>query len=150
SAVSSDGRLLVLTDLRTDVAPGVSGPGTVVSILAGVNADGSPNMTLAGHWYRVAQQAGLSGGTIELLMQDSLPAPPLDGYYIIEVTGGFVDNTIAGNTLDLTGKSSTGVKLDGEAYGTTIVGNQFIGGTIYDNGYNGTAIAIGAAIGSAG
>ncbi len=150
ASVSADGRLLVLTNLRVGAAPEVTGPGMVVSILAGVNADGSANMTLAGQWYPVAQQAGLSGSTIELLMQDPLPPPPPGGYYIVEVTGGFVNNTISGNTLDLTGKSSTGIKLDGEDYGTTIVGNHFIGGTIYDDGYNGTAIWLGAAIGSAG
>ncbi len=83
-------------------------------------------------------------------MQDPLPPAPAGGYYIIEITGGFENNTIAGNTLDLTGKSSTGIVLDGEDYGTTIVGNHFIGGTIYDDGYNGTAISLGAVIGSAG
>ncbi len=150
AAISADGRLLVLTNLRAGAAPEITGPGMVVSILAGVNANGSPNMTLAGDWVPVAQQAGLSGGTIELLMQDPLPAPPPGGYYIVEVTGGFVNNTISGNTINLAGKSSTGVKLDGEDYGTTIVGNRFIGGTIYDDGYTGTAVWLGAAIGSAG
>jgi hypothetical protein len=149
AAISADGRLLVLTDLRTGAAAEVTGPGMVVSILAGVNADGSSNMTLAGQWYPVAQQASLSGNTIELLMQDPLPAPPPGGYYIVEVTGGFENNVISGNTLDLTGKSSTGIKLDGEDYGTTITGNHFIGGTIYNNGYNGTAIYLGAGISSA-
>jgi hypothetical protein len=149
SAAAADGRLLVLGDLSAGAAPEVTGPGMVVSILAGVNADGSSNMTMAGRWYRVAQQAGLSGDNIELLMQDPLPAPPPGGYYLVEVTGGFVDNTIAGNTLDLKGKSSTGIKVDGEDYGTAIVGNHFIGGTIYDDGYNGTAINLGGAIASA-
>ena len=106
-------------------------------------------MTLAGQWFPVAQQVSLSGDTIELLMQDPLPAPPPGGYYVVEVTGGFVNNTIAGNTIDLTGKSSTGIELDGEDYGTVITGNHFIGGTIYDDGYNGTAISLGATIGSA-
>lgn len=150
SAVSADGRLLVLTNLRAGAAAEVTGPGMVVSILAGVNADGSPNMTLAGRWYPIAQQTNLSGGTIELLMRDALPPPPPGGYYIVEVTGGFINTTISGNTLDLTGRSSTGVKVDGEDYGTTIVGNHFIGGTIYNSGYNGTAIWLGAALSSAG
>lgn len=148
AAISSDGRLLVLSGLRVGAVAGLTGPGTVVSILEGVNADGTPNMTLAGTYYRVAQQASLSGSTITLLMLDSLPAPPPGGYYVVEVTGGFVDDTISGNTLDLTGKSSTGVKLDGEDYGITITGNHFIGGTIFDNGYAGTAISLGAAISS--
>ena len=39
--------------------------------------------------------------------------------------------------------------LDGEDYGSRIIGNHFIGGTIYDNVYTGTAISLGAAIGSA-
>lgn len=122
----------------------------VVSILAGVNADGSASMTMAGRWFPIAQQASLSGGTIELLMQDPLPPAPAGGYYIVEITGGFENITVSGNTLDLTGKSSTGFKVDGEDYGTTIVGNHFIGGTIYDDGYNGTAIILGAALSSAG
>ncbi len=150
SAVSADGRLLVLTDLRVGAAPEVTGPGMVVSILEGVNADGSSNMTLAGQWFPVAQQASLSGSTIELLMQDAIPPPPPGGYYVVEVTGGFINTTISGNTLDLTGRSSTGIKVDGEDYGTTIVGNHFIGGTIYNTGYNGTAIWLGAALSSAG
>ncbi len=121
----------------------------MVSILAGVNGDGASDMTLAGQWFLVAQQVSLSGDTIELLMEDPLPAPPPGGYYVVEVTGGFVNNTIDGNTIDLTGKSSTAIKLDGEDYGTRIVGNHIIGGTIYDDGYTGTAIELGADIDSA-
>ena len=136
--------------LRVPAYPGATGPGMVVSILAGVNADGTSDMTLAGQWFPVAQQVSLSGNTIELLMENPLPAPPPGGYYVVEVTGGFVNNTIQGNTLDLTGKSSTGIKLDGEDYGTRIIGNHIIGGTIYNDGYTGTAIQLGAAIDSAG
>ncbi len=148
-AISADGRLLVLTDLRADASPVSTGPGMVVSILAGVDADGTSDMTLAGQWFPVAQQVSLSGDTIELLMENPLPAPPPGGYYVVEVTGGFVNNTFAGNTIDLTGKSSTGIDLAGEDYGTVITGNHFIGGTIYDDGYNGTAISLGASLGSA-
>ena len=76
--------------MRTPASPV---PGLVVSILAGVNADGSANMSLAGQWYPVAQQVSLSAdNTIELLMENPLPAMPAGGYYIVEVTGGFVNN----------------------------------------------------------
>ena len=142
--------LLVLPDLRASAYPLATGPGLVVSILAGVNADGSPNMTLAGQWFRVAQQVSLgSDNTLELLMEDSLPAMPQGGYYVIEVTAGFVNNAITNNTLDLSGKSSTGVVFNGDDYGTTVVGNDFLGGTTYDNVYTGTAISMGATINSA-
>ena len=148
AATSPDGRLLVLNNLRTGVAPSWTGPGLVVSILSGVNADGTPNMTRAGTYYRVAQQAGLSGGSLTLLMQDPLPAPPTGGYYVLSVTSGFVNTTIAGNTINLTGKAGTGVVVDGESYGTSITGNQITGGTNYNNVYNGTAILVGAPIAS--
>ena len=81
-------------------------------------------------------------------MQDPLPAPPQGGYYVVEVTTGFVNDSFSGNTIDLTGKSSTAIKLDGEDYGTLITGNHIIGGTTYDDGYNGSAIMLGSAIGS--
>lgn len=149
AAVSGDGRLLVLTGLRASAAAELTGPGMVVSILAGVGADGSPDMTLAGQWYPVAQQVSLSGGTIELLMQVPLPPAPSGGYYEIEVTGGFVDNTIQGNTLDLAGKASTDISLEGEDFGTTIRANEFLGASIYDDGYNGMAILLGGVIDSA-
>ena len=122
----------------------------VVSILEGVNADGTANMSLAGTWYQVAQQVSLSSdNTLELLMENPLPAMPQGGYYVIEITGGFVNNSIINNNLDLSGKSSTGIQLDGEDYGTLITGNHFIGGTIYNTVYTGMAISIGAAINSA-
>ncbi len=115
----------------------------MVSILAGVNADGTANMSLAGHWFQVAQQVSLSSNnTIELSWKTRCPPCPGGGYYVVEVTGGFVNNSIINNTLDLTGKSSTGIQLDGEDYGTRIIGNHFIGGTIYDNVYTGTAISL--------
>jgi hypothetical protein len=149
AAVSADGRLLVLEGLRASAFPGETGPGMVVSILAGVQGDGTPSMAMAGEWYRVAQQVSLSGDTIELLMEDPLPPPPSGGYHVVEVTGGFVNNTLDGNTIDLTGRSSTGIKFDGDNYGTRITGNHFIGGTTYDNVYTGAAILLGAALASA-
>ena len=107
-------------------------------------------MSLAGQWYQVAQQVSLTAtGTIELLMENPLPPPPQGGYYVVEVTGGFVNNAYDDNSIDLAGKSSTGIVLDGEDYGTTIAGNHFIGGTNYDNVYTGTAILLGAGISSA-
>ncbi|MGO9466596.1 MAG: hypothetical protein ACLQVF_20840 [Isosphaeraceae bacterium] len=148
-AVSADGRLLILPDVRAFAAPIASGPGMVVSILAGVESNGAPTMSLAGEYFRVAQQVSLDANkTIELLMQDPLPQMPAGGYYVVEVTGGFVNTTIAGNSIDLTGKSSTGVVLNGEDFGSSIVGNQFIGATNYQNVYTGTAISVTAAIGS--
>ena len=82
-------------------------------------------------------------------MENPLPAMPQGGYYVIEITGGFVNNSIVNNNLDLTGKSSTGIQLDGEDYGTRITGNHFIGGTTYNTVYTGMAISLGAAINSA-
>ncbi len=59
-AISADGQFLVLADLRASAFPNATGPGMVVSILAGVNSDGTANMSLAGQWYRVAQQVSLT------------------------------------------------------------------------------------------
>jgi hypothetical protein len=149
-AISGDGRLLVLPNVRAYALPVVSGPGMVVSILAGVNADGTPNMSDTGEWFKVAQQVSLSSNnTIELLMDDALPAMPHGGYYVVEVTSGFVNNGVNNNTINLDGKSSTGVVFNGEDYGTRIIGNHFIGGSIYETVYTGTAICLSAVIYSA-
>ena len=94
--MSADGRLLVLPDLRAWASPGSTGPGLVVSILAGVSRTERIARIRASHgeWFRVAQQVSLSSNnTIELLMEDPLPALPAGGYYVVEVTGGFVNNT---------------------------------------------------------
>ena len=53
-AVSGDGRLLVLPQVRAWVAPGSTGPGLVVSILSGVGQGGLPDPSHAGEWFRVA------------------------------------------------------------------------------------------------
>jgi hypothetical protein len=149
-AISADGQLLVLPNLRASASPNATGPGMVVSILAGVNSDGTANMSLAGQWFRVAQQVSLtSDNTIELLMEDPLPAMPQGSYYVIEVTSGFVNNSFINNTIDLTGKSSTGLVLNGEDYGTQIIGNHFTGGTIYNNVYTGAAVSLSASLWSA-
>ena len=103
-----------------------------------------------GEWFPVALQVSLSSAnTIELLMADPLPALPQDGYYVVEVTGGFVDNSIINNQLNLAGKSSTGVVLNGADYGTTITGNVFVGGSTSSQFETPSAIALTATIGSA-
>ena len=109
-AISADGRLLVLPDLRAWAAAGSTGPGLVVSILRGVGPGGAPDSSLAGEWFRVAQQVSLMFKTIlliELLMDDPLPAMPQGGYYVVEVTGGFVNNSFIDNQINLAGKNST-------------------------------------------
>ena len=75
--------------------PIATGPGMVVSILAGVNADGTADMSLAGQWYPIAQQVSLSGNNLSSCSWKS-PCPlPQGGYYVIEITGGFVNNSIS-------------------------------------------------------
>lgn len=148
-AISADGRLLVLPDVRAFALPIATGPGLVVSILAGVSSDGAPLMNLAGEYFRVAQQVSIDANNdIELLMQDPLPPMPAGGFYIIEVNGGFINTEVVGNSLDLTGKSSTAVVFNGDDFATRISGNQIIGGSIYNTGYTGAAIAVTASIGS--
>ena len=84
-----------MPDLRAWASAGSTGPGLVVSILAGVGPGGAAESSLAGQWFRVAQQVSLSSdNTIELLMEDPLPALPPGGYYVVEVTGGFVNNSL--------------------------------------------------------
>ncbi len=144
AAVSADGQLLVLSQVRQDAFAIATGPGMVVSILAGVNADGTPNMSSAGQWYQVAQQVSLSGNTLELLMASALPALPQGGYYVIEITGGFVNTSVLNNTVDLNGKCSTDVQLDGANYGDRVVGNHLTGANAYAASYTGTAISLGA------
>src|SRR5271157_5950365 len=82
-------------------------------------------------------------------MEDPLPPMPQGGYYVVEVTGGFVNNSFVDNTIDLMGKSSTGIVLNGEDYGSWLTGNTFKGGSNYDTVYTGAAITLGSAIGSA-
>ena len=118
-AVSSDGRLLVLPDVRAQATAGATGPGLVVSILEEVGPGGAPEQGLSGEWFRVGQQVSLGpDNTLELLMEDPLPALPPNGYYVVEVTGGFVNNSITNNQINLAGKDSAGVVLNGADYGT--------------------------------
>ena len=123
----------------------------VVSILAGVNADGSAEHDARRPLVSRSRSRPASPATrSSCSCRTRCRRPRRVATTSSRSRAASQNNTIAGNTLDLTGKSSTGIKLDGEDYGTTIVGNHFIGGTIYDDGYNGTAIILGAAIGSAG
>ena len=149
-AISADGQILVLPDLERPPSPTRRGPGWWFRSSPGSTATAPPTSALAGQWFRVAQQVSLtSDNTIELLMEDPLPAMPTGGYYVVEVTSGFVNNSFINNVIDLTGKSSTGLVLDGEDYGTQIIGNHFTGGTIYNDVYTGTAISLIASLWSA-
>ena len=79
----------------------------------------------------MAQQVSLTAdNTIELLMEDPLPALPQGGYYVVEVTGGFVNNSISliiRSTLPASPRS--GSCLNGADYGSRITGNDFVGGS---------------------
>ena len=117
-AISADGRLLVLPDLRAWAAAGSTGPGLVVSILGERGPGGVPDSSPARRWFRVAQQVSLSSNnTIELLMEDPAAPMPAGGYYVVEVTSGFVNNTFDNNQIDLAGKSSIGIVLNGADFG---------------------------------
>ena len=146
-AVSTDGRVIVLPGVRQSLVKAVTGPGDVVSILSGVNSDGSPNMTYAGQYFRVAQQVPIAFGTrnnLELLMCDALPQPPSGGYFVVEVTPGFVNDAFINNKIDLVNKTSTGLKLDGNNFGTRIIGNQVSYGSVYNGVFPQVAMLIGA------
>ena len=134
ASVSADGRLLVLPPAAAGVASrtytdGSTGPGLIVSIVDAAD----PN---AGTWYRVAQQ--VSASPLTFLMQDPLPK----GKYTISVVAGFVGDTIAGNVIDLAGKSSTGIVLSGADFGTTVAGNTIEGGSTYSYPYTGAGILV--------
>jgi hypothetical protein len=142
-AVSADGRLLVLPDVRAWAAAGSTGPGLVVSILGKAGAGGVSQAAPAGEWFRVALQVSLSASnTIELLMEDPLPTSPDGGYYIVEVTSGFVNTFFENNHIDLAGKSSIGLVLNGADYGSRITGNVFLGGSSGSPVYTQTAISV--------
>ena len=148
--LSGDGRLLVLPDVRAWAAAGSTGPGLVVSILSGMGPGGAPESSQAGEWFRVAQQVSVSSdNSIELLMEDPLPAMPAGGYYVVEVTGGFVNNTFDDNQINLAGKSSTGIVLNGADFGSRVTNNQFVGGTSASPVFTQTAISLTSLIASA-
>ena len=90
----------------------------------------------------MGQQVSLSSdNTIELLMEDPLPPMPQGGYYVVEVTGGFVNNTINNNQINLAGKSSIGVVLNGADFGSRITNNQFVGSAAASPVFTQTAIS---------
>jgi hypothetical protein len=82
-------------------------------------------------------------------MADPLPAMPAGGHYVIEVTSGFVNNWFINNQINLAGKSSTGIVLNGADFGSTITGNLFAGGSSGSPVYTQTAILDTSVIGSA-
>ncbi|MGO9596466.1 MAG: hypothetical protein ACLP7Q_00415 [Isosphaeraceae bacterium] len=146
-AISTDGRVIVLPGVRQSLVQAVTGPGDVVSILSGVNSDGSPNMTYAGQYFRVAQQVPIAFGTgnnLELLLDDALPQPPSGGYFVVEVTPGFVNDSFINNKINLANKTSTALKLDGDTFGTRITGNQVSYGSVYNGVFPQVAMLIGA------
>ena len=158
-AISSDGRLLVLPNVQTSVTGygtnTATGAGEIVTILAGVNSSNLPDMALAGEWFSAAQQVQVTAGSdgfedLELLMEDPLPAMPAGGYYVIEVSPGYVNTSFINNSISLVGKSSGGFVLTGDAFGTRVIGNLFVGGTVYDNESTGSAISIEAPYNVAG
>jgi hypothetical protein len=138
-AVSSDGYVLALPDVLYPVVPlsegTPTGSGFVVSILSGPDA---------GEWFPVAQQFGAGGGDWELLMEDPMPQLPAGAPYEIEVTGGnFVDDSYIGNTINLTGKISTGLDVvGGNSFGLRVIGNDFIGASDVQGAATGTAIGL--------
>ena len=68
---------------------------------------------------------------------------------MVEVTSGFVNNTFDDNQINLAGKSSTGIVLNGADYGSRITNNQFVGGSSASPVYTQTAISITSVIDSA-
>ena len=159
AAISNDGRLLILPNVQTSVtgygSNASTGAGDIVSILAGVYNNNLPDMAMAGEWFRVAQQVQLISGSdgfedLELLMEDPLPAMPAGGYYVIEVNLGYVNTSFINNSISLVNKSSGGLALTGDSFGTRVIGNVFVGGTTYFNKSTGTAISISAGFNVAG
>ena len=148
SDVSTDGRELVLPDVRSVIQTYINsanstGVGLVVSILSGVNSDGSPNMTAAGDWFQVSQQVSVVNGDLKLLMQDPLPQMPSGGYYVVELTTAFVDTSIIGNNINTLGTASVDVDLRSSLdFGTRIIGNDLVGGSTVVGDTVGTAIMV--------
>ena len=60
-----------------------------------------------------------------------------------------MNNSIINNQINLAGKSSTAVVLNGADYGTSITGNVFVGGSSDSPFYTPTAISLTSTIGSA-
>jgi hypothetical protein len=150
-AVSADGRVAVLPGVREIIKQGATGAGEILSILSGVNADGTANMAQAGRWFRVAQQVPIvsASNQLELLLADPLPQPPRGGYFVVELTPGFVNDSFVNNTINLTDRTSLALKIDGDAYGTRIIGNSVSYGAVYNGVFPSVAMLIGAGTNSA-
>jgi hypothetical protein len=153
AAISSDGLILVLPDLQGIGEIGTTGyptgPGMVVSILSGVNSGGSPDMNLAGEWFTVGQQVGETAGSdgyedLVLLMNQPLPPMPAGGYYNIEVTTGFIDDSYIDNTISAENSESKDLSLEANDFGTLVIGNHLTGGGLVAGNYTGAAIVVGA------
>lgn len=155
--VASGGTLLVLPNVRaTTYTFGnqyfePSGLGEVVSIVGDVNANGTPNNSLAGEWFVVAQEVSNADGSLTLLMQTPMPPLPSSGYYIVEVTDGFVGNNYIDNTINANNSSnnnsSASVDMDlgtGGNFGTRVIGNHFTGGGGVQDNQTGAAILVGS------
>jgi F5/8 type C domain len=109
SAVSPDGFIVQVPYLRGPEAR----TGDVVSIVTG---------PYAGQWRMIAQALSPT----RYLLAD--PLPP--GDYVITIGRGFVDQTYRGNVIDVRGMSpnNIGVVISGNDWGSSIVGNTFLGG----------------------
>ena len=148
-AVSLDGRLIVLPNVR-DYVNSATGPGDVVSILEVVNSNGTTSTTDVGQWYRVAQFVNLSStNTIDLLMEDPLPQPPAGAYYIVVLTGGYVNDSFLDNTINLANKTSVALELGDDSYGDRVIGNEVSFGASYDGVFPGVAMLLNAGTNSA-
>ena len=62
----------------------------------------------------------------------------------MEVTPGFVNQLFIKNNINLANRTSTGLKLDGNNYGTRIIGNQVSFGSVYNGVFPQVAMLIGA------
>ncbi|MHC5537532.1 hypothetical protein ACYOEI_04795, partial [Singulisphaera rosea] len=121
---SADRTLIALPTAMLGVLPG---SGSVITILNGPNA---------GQWYTIAQTFQSSdSSTIYLILQGMATLPA--GSYDIAISYGYRDYNIIGNTLDVSGTSSTALVLTSGLFGVTVSDNTFIGdGTrINSNGW---------------
>ena len=77
-------------------------------------------------------------------MSEPLPQPPSGGYFVIEVNFGYVNNAFINNTINLSGKTSTGLKIDGNTFGDQIIGNQVTYASTWQGVFPPVAMVIGA------
>jgi hypothetical protein len=110
SAVSPDGRVVVVPAMQWDVAR----TGDAVAILTGPNA---------GQWRTVAQAMGPT----TLLLEE--PLPPGTGDAVLSIGTGFVRESFVKNTIDARGGGGIGcLVLVGNHFGLTVAENHFLGG----------------------